>query len=387
MSDPSSISGLQYWVKSDTGVYKDAAKTQACADGDSVYTWADQSGNGRDFVQATSANRPVFHTNRVNGLAAVTFGGAAATNMANTHPSVSQPYTICTVFKPVSLSNTYNCMCDTAAGGPQISYEKVGGTTPTYYMYWGTQVYGGTSKFGIFADYIASFNTTASYTMSQGVIITAAGNPGAGAIQNTILGNSPALVNNIVGDMAEFFLYNKALSVADLELLTTYASSRYGWTLPGMGRNRVATEAVIGYLQGICLGCPSSIHGDDSFGRHLQVGVVKNTTDGSPAQPSLQLSIPGFWRFKWVVKAGARTITINTKQAANLTPYPSMIVRASPGVLATDQTASSAGGTGWTTIGPISFTALADGVVWVELWNNCVQKYDTPALFDHVVVT
>ncbi len=54
------------WLKADT---------LALADGDPVGTWADQSGNGRDLVQATSAAKPMFKTAVLNGRPAVLFDG------------------------------------------------------------------------------------------------------------------------------------------------------------------------------------------------------------------------------------------------------------------------------------------------------------------------
>lgn len=153
-------------------------------------------------------------------------------------------------------------------------------------------------------------------------------------------------------------------------------------------RGNTSGPGVIGHMRGISLGGPVSINGDSTFGRSLQVGVVENFVDGSPSAPCLQLSIPGFWRFRWSVKPGDRTIRVSARQAANLAPRPSMVVTANPSAgIPTDLTATAASSTGWVTIGPITFTATAAGVVWVELHNNCVSLYDTPALFDHIIAT
>lgn len=54
------LSTMTIWVKSDSGTWKDAAKSVAAtADGDVVYTWANLV-TGNDFVQATEANRPLL---------------------------------------------------------------------------------------------------------------------------------------------------------------------------------------------------------------------------------------------------------------------------------------------------------------------------------------
>ncbi len=59
--DPLSVGTLAVWLKADAGTYQDAAKAvPAAADDDPVYTWADQSGNGKDLVQSTSGKRPLL---------------------------------------------------------------------------------------------------------------------------------------------------------------------------------------------------------------------------------------------------------------------------------------------------------------------------------------
>jgi hypothetical protein len=158
-------------------------------------------------------------------------------------------------------------------------------------------------------------------------------------------------------------------------------------------RVNIGRLAVTGALQGISVGGPGSINGDGTLGRILQVGVLRNNSDGSPLQPSLQVDIPnspgvgGFWRFQWGVKVGTRTIQVNCKQAVNLSPRPTMVIKANSGVLASDVSTSAPSGTGWVTIGPVTITALSTGMLWVELHNNYTAASSSPAYFDHIVVT
>lgn len=51
----------------------DASQIGGLADGDPVATWADVSGNGRDFTQATAGNRPVYKTGGIAGRPYVDF--------------------------------------------------------------------------------------------------------------------------------------------------------------------------------------------------------------------------------------------------------------------------------------------------------------------------
>lgn len=151
--------------------------------------------------------------------------------------------------------------------------------------------------------------------------------------------------------------------------------------LSGIGQPRV-----VGALRGVCLGGPTTYSGGTSFGRHLQIGVARNDSEGSPSPPSLQLTYPGFWRFRWSVRAGNRSLYVRAKQLVNSPPYPSVVVKANSAVgLLSDITASSTTAD-WFNIGPVSFTATAFGVVWVELWSNSLYSGNT-VYFDHIVTT
>lgn len=96
----------------------------------------------------------------------------------------------------------------------------------------------------------------------------------------------------------------------------------------------------------------------------------KDTVEGDPAQPSLRLSA-GYWAFRWTVLTGTRTISVKVKQPANLSPRPTLVVKANPEIgVNADATGTAAAGTGWVTIGPVTITPTSDGAVWVELHNN-----------------
>jgi hypothetical protein len=139
-------------------------------------------------------------------------------------------------------------------------------------------------------------------------------------------------------------------------------------------------------LRGISLFGPMSWAGGH-LGRQLQAGVSRSNSEGNPAPPSLKLAKAGFWRFRWAVKSGTRTVTVYVKQAANTTPYPSLTVRANTDIgVNSDASGTSPGGAGWVTLGPVAITPTATGAVWVELWNNLALD-NSPAFFDHIVVT
>jgi hypothetical protein len=63
------------WLKPDVGVFNDDAGTIPAGNGDGVAVWADQSGNGNDCTQTTSADRPEYQSNIINSLPAISFDG------------------------------------------------------------------------------------------------------------------------------------------------------------------------------------------------------------------------------------------------------------------------------------------------------------------------
>ena len=153
----------------------------------------------------------------------------------------------------------------------------------------------------------------------------------------------------------------------------------------------VSGSGNVGYLQGICLGGMTDMYGTGTTGvRHLQLGLTKSLDEGNPSTPSLKITYPGMWRFRWTVKPGIRTVSINTKQDASGYPLPqrpTMKVKSNSDVgLLSDISSSAPTGSSWVTIGPLSFTAASLGMVWVEVWNNLYQ-HGKPAYFDHIVVS
>jgi hypothetical protein len=144
----------------------------------------------------------------------------------------------------------------------------------------------------------------------------------------------------------------------------------------------------IGHVQGICIG-PTSIAGDDSFGvRHMQVGILRNNTEGNPAPPCLEIAQPGMWRFKWSIKIGQRRISVRTKQVAYYpNQRPSIVIKANPDIgIPSDIIVTADVSTDWVTIGPVVFTATAIGMTYVELRNNLAGELSS-AYFDHIVAS
>ena len=71
--DPRTIAGCRLWL--------DAADSNVVIrSGTNVTQWNDKSGNGFNFSQATTARQPIYTTNSLNGLNAITFSGVGVQN-------------------------------------------------------------------------------------------------------------------------------------------------------------------------------------------------------------------------------------------------------------------------------------------------------------------
>jgi hypothetical protein len=114
---------------------------------------------------------------------------------------------------------------------------------------------------------------------------------------------------------------------------------------------------------------------------------VRNNIEGNPAQPSIQLTTRGKWRIRWIVEAGARTISVNVKQVINEAPRPIMTVKANPSIgVNADVVGTAPSGSGWVTIGPVNVNPSAKGALHVEFEARHPGQ-TVPTFFDSIGVT
>lgn len=115
--------------------------------------------------------------------------------------------------------------------------------------------------------------------------------------------------------------------------------------------------------------------------------AARNNVEGYAAGPSLDIPSNGAFRFRWSVETGARTISVYVKHPSNLSPRPTLTVKANAGIgIAADASATAPSGTGWVQIGPLAINPTSDGAVWVELANNVDGMMDH-CYFDHIQTT
>jgi len=210
-------SGLTLWLKGDAGITLTSGK---------VSTWADQSGNGRDFTQSSSSNRPSQGTQ--NGLSTVKFrfGGddGVTKNLDRTDTwatfigTNSTAYDVWIVFKGTSYGDgssphginmfTDN---DTRVG---VGFSTIGGTSGFTVI--NTHA-GETTQFNV-STALSEWHTGEMRNNSGSFQLFLDGTPGTGAtVQSAITSGTPMHIGKsdttaFFGEIGEILVYNRALS-------------------------------------------------------------------------------------------------------------------------------------------------------------------------------
>lgn len=90
------------WLSADHGAYQNAGSTLA-TNGQNVRQWNDRSGNARNAIQATSANRPNFFTNVLNGYPVLRYTASSNDRMAATGLSTANVASVFVVGRYTTL--------------------------------------------------------------------------------------------------------------------------------------------------------------------------------------------------------------------------------------------------------------------------------------------
>jgi len=223
---PSSlVPDIKYWIKADVGVYSDSGSAVPCNNGDLVYTWADNVGT-TNFIQATTGSRPIFYTNKINGLPSLRFSGTSSLN--STHISIAQIYTICMVAKPISITAqpTYQCFFNSSTNYPQLTYMNNYTTASAPYMYAGSgATLASPLSFTSFSYFVITFNGASSKCRVNSLDNNPVGTTGTGAIQNTFLAGGPSQPLNC--EISEFFMISRILNTDEINNIEYYFKYRY----------------------------------------------------------------------------------------------------------------------------------------------------------------
>ena len=223
----SGISGLKLWVKGDA--------LSGFNNNDSIGTWADQSGTGSDFTQATGGNKPKYVASGINGLPSVAFDGSSTFFAGPASSSVmgATVQTTFIVFKANAGGGSVNS--SNAYSAPALIF------TPSFASYaitlgndpkiWTTGYDGAHSGIGQPISYGTPYRLTFYH---DGTNINSNLNGGSftsipmGSISNASnlqMGLGQAGYFN--GQIAEYIVFNRQLTTNEINAVDAYLATKY----------------------------------------------------------------------------------------------------------------------------------------------------------------
>jgi len=227
---PAYISGLALWLKADaiTGL----------ADADPVSSWADQSGNARNFTGVTTT-RPLYRTGVLNGKPAVRFDGV---DDVLTGPTLAS-LTAGEVFLVVKLTNDPPLTANSSG----LWHVGVNGADPfpnTHYPFTDGIIYdafGSTTRKAtvnptpslaawrlynvnsVDGEWTSRLDGTQLFSTATNV----AGFPAVPKLGNSITGG----LYFLGGDIAELFIYDRKVTAAERAQVNAYVAAKYALTI------------------------------------------------------------------------------------------------------------------------------------------------------------
>jgi hypothetical protein len=230
---PTDITGLWGWWKADVN--------GGLADNVGIASWPDQSGNARHLTQATGANQPTVQTNELNSLPIIRFDGASD------YLNVPDPsaLTAATVFLLIKID------ADPPAATAQASLWHISSSGAESYFPWTDgNIYDtfGTPDRKSAGNPALSLASWRTYCISSSAgnwtnwvdgtqLFTTATNT-VGFSSGATFGSGLSGGAFLDGDVAEFFIFNSALSTGDRQLMEAYITTKWftsEWPPPGSG--------------------------------------------------------------------------------------------------------------------------------------------------------
>jgi len=237
--NPKRLAGLIGWYDSAdlTAMAQNSDGTGAVAVGDQVGWWKDKSPTGANVTQGTAANRPTLTANKVNGRAALTFDGSNDT-LASASGYTAQS-------SLAGLTRILVMQCANAPGMPTRVFN--GGSAQLSTTSNALRLYASNVE-----NYVAfdSIPGQVGNGLATGIYSAVYGNSaislrfGGVAMSGTLVGTIPATTgsgtatlhigsnigaNNFFnGLIAEYIIYSRELSAAELNAVEAYLKKKWG---------------------------------------------------------------------------------------------------------------------------------------------------------------
>ena len=233
------MTNLQVWLQADA--------IEGLSDGDEVATWLDQSGRSNDATQTSSGNRPTYSTSALNGLPTVSFDGLNDYLQIDSNAGL----------EPQTLS-AFAVVVATAEGGSSDGRDLFGkyyGPSNPYASY-GLELRSSSTSpnaWRIHGSYGGSYTgvRTSAVEINQPDVLSGVWNPdnvklfvdgderaNRDATGSFAYNGEPLAIGTWLADvgeahsygghLAEFLLYDAALSIDDRQLVEGSLAWKYG---------------------------------------------------------------------------------------------------------------------------------------------------------------
>lgn len=227
--NPTMISGLVDWHRSDMGITLVGSKVSA---------WADQSGQGHDLTQGTDANRPTLVAASLGGRDVIRHGPTAS----NIYMQWATPWaqsadcTVYAVLRYESNGGSTQVFINSNASGPTGPRLFLAETGDKPFIQDGAASTVATVASGIVDGTPVLVRWRWGFTpgATMGVRVNndteATGSAGSEALDNwDLMGIAFDLASfDFIGDLAELAIYSREVSVAEDAAFRSYVTSRYG---------------------------------------------------------------------------------------------------------------------------------------------------------------
>jgi hypothetical protein len=233
------------WLSADHGVFSNAGTVPAASTAN-VQQWNDRSGNGRHATQTTTANRPNYHGNVINGQPVVRYTAANNDRMLSTGLASTSRASIWVIARHTALPSSNPGLLQGAASGNAYANPPADKNMGMWVSSSTSQVWGrgiqsdGTQRNVTMATALNSGQTYVLNTMYRAASIDQYVNHGAAgtvATNGTLRAWTDLAIGcqagseSWNGDIAEVIVYNEAVNDAQRIIIANYLAAKYGLSL------------------------------------------------------------------------------------------------------------------------------------------------------------
>lgn len=235
--DPTQIAGLQVWL--------DASQIVGLNDGDAVAQWDDESGNGLHAYQSVAERKPVYKTNIVDGKPVVRFNGTTAVlNVWNAGIGLTEAtaFIVLKADNDPAIDSQHSGLWAWTNSGNASAYPTDGGVLQDNFASATRHDVDPTPSLAAWRVYSVRASSEWTNWLDGNQLLSTAHTfsiPDSGEI-----GGRFTYGNHFDGDIAEFLLFESALSEADRQDVEGYLADKYGlgFGTPPEGKTDEAQE-------------------------------------------------------------------------------------------------------------------------------------------------